>query len=95
VRRNPVLLGRLLFGALVAVGLAVLVAGGIVAADAPLTVLQAPLLASAGLGGLALVLAGLGLLTAHLTRERAAQEQAVVEDLIAEAVVLLESRTSS
>jgi hypothetical protein len=90
---NPALLGRVLFGSLVVAGLALLIAGGLVAADLPpLTVLQAPLLASTGLGGLALVLTGLGLLTAHLRREQAADEKALMEELLVGTVALLEAK---
>lgn len=89
---NPALLGRLLFGGMVVGGLAALLTGGLVAADAPLTVLQAPLLASAGLGGMALVVTGLGLLTAHLRREHAATEKVLMEELLVEAVALWEAR---
>lgn len=94
--RDPRLLGRLVFGVMSVAGVVLIVLGAAAAADQPLVLLQVPLLASAGLGGLCLVVAGAGLLTTHVSRQLAADERDATEALISElstAVAVLEART--
>lgn len=82
--RDPRFVGRLLFGSMALAGVLLIVLGGTAATEQPLVLLQVPLLASAGLGGLCLVVAGAGLLTAHVGRQLAADERDETDALIAE-----------
>lgn len=94
--RDPRFVGRLLFASMALAGVLLIVLGGTAAADQPLVLLQIPLLASAGLGGLCLVVAGAGLLTAHIGRQLAADERDETDALIAElnlAVSVREARS--
>lgn len=87
--RDPSSQGTLLFVALLSVGFAGIAIGWRVAARTLFVPFQVPALVSGGLGGIALVLLGAGLLSVHASRSLAAQERAAFEELLDEAAALV------
>lgn len=87
--RDPSSQGTVLFVVLLSVGFAGIAIGWRVAARTLFVPFQVPALVSGGLGGIALVLLGAGLLSVHASRSLAAQERAVFEELLDEAAALV------
>lgn len=81
--------GTLLFVALLSGGFAAIALGWKVAARTLFVPGQVPAVVSGGLGGLALVLLGAGLLSVHAGRSLAAQEREAFEELLDEAAGLV------
>ncbi|MDT7572933.1 MAG: hypothetical protein QOE05_3107 [Actinomycetota bacterium] len=92
LRRDPALSGFLLFGAMVAAGFVVIVAGWHESAYTLAVGRQVPVLISGALGGLVLVLLGAGLMTVLAGRRLAALERLEVEALLDEAAALVARR---
>jgi hypothetical protein len=87
--RDPALPGILLMIALVAAGFVALALGWRAAARAAYVPLQVPALVSGGVGGLALIGAGLALLEVQAARRHAAREQRLMDDTLDEVAGLV------
>ncbi len=87
--RDPATSGLILFIGLMSAGFTGIALGWKVAARTLFVPFQVPALVSGGLGGLALVLLGAGLLSVHSSRRLAAQERVAFEGLLDEAAGLL------
>lgn len=87
--RQPAVPGLLLFVGLAAAGIVAIAIGWRVVARTLFVPAQLPGLVSGGLGGLALVLLGLGLVTVHESRRIAAEERVAFEGLLDEAAALV------
>ncbi len=87
--RDPSSQGTLVFVAVLSVGFTAIAIGWKVAARTLFVPFQLPALVSGGLGGIALVLLGAGLLSVHASRSLAAQERAAFDGLLDEAAALV------
>ena len=88
--RDPATQGTVLFVVVLSAGFAGIALGWRVAARTLFVPFQVPAVVSGGLGGLALVLIGAGLLSVHAGRSLAAQERAAFEELLDEAAGLVD-----
>lgn len=89
--RGPAAPGVLLFAGIGLGGFVAIAIGWRVAARTLAVPLQVPALVSGGMGGLALVLLGAGLLNVHLGRRAAAVERTVFDELLDEAAGLVDA----